>query len=115
MLKECYSRSRISNYSHEQILTVLDNKGEIHEGNSSFYAIWSKLDGNKTIYDVIKDIQSEYNITEESELMDDVLHVVETMKELGIVEYDRKFVPPINHILLCLAPSWFLRHEGHHP
>ncbi len=98
MLKECYSRSRISNYSHEQILTVLDNKGEIHEGNSSFYAIWSKLDGNKTIYDVIKDIQSEYNITEESELMDDVLHVVETMKELGIVEYDRKFVPPINHI-----------------
>lgn len=98
MLKECYSRSRISNYSQEQILTVLDNKGELYEGNSTFYEIWSRLDGNKTVFDVIKEIQIEYNIADENELRKDVLHMVEAMKELGIVEHERQHVPLINYI-----------------
>jgi len=91
-----YSRSRLSNYNSENILTVLDSNGKIFEGNFSFYEVWSKLDGKTRISEIIKNIQSQFNESDPNEIEKDILSIIDEMLKLGLIDQENKIIPQIN-------------------
>lgn len=78
MLNNYYSRKRLSNYNSTQILTIVDSKGELYEGNFAFYEIWSRLDGKHSVEEIIKDIQVEYDATEIIGFENDIISIIVT-------------------------------------
>jgi radical SAM protein with 4Fe4S-binding SPASM domain len=98
MLNSYYYRNRLSNYSSRQVITILDCNGAIYEGNYTFYEVWSRLDGKKTLNEIIGDIQNEYCIEDKSEIREDVLQIINTMKKMSIITQKRNTAPQINNI-----------------
>lgn len=98
MLNNYYSRKRLSNYNSTQILTIIDSKGELYEGNFAFYEIWSRLDGKHSVEEIIKDIQVEYDATEIIGFENDIISIIKEMLEYELIDEDNTIVPQINYI-----------------
>lgn len=98
-----YTRRRISNYSSNGILTVLDNNGAIYEGNFSFFEVWSRLDGKSSVNDIVESIQQKYYSSEPAEIENDVHSIIYEMLKYGLIVQGKSAVPQINktdnHIL----------------
>ena len=92
-----YFRNRISRYNSGQVLTVVDNNGEIYEGNYTFYEIWSMLDGHNSVHEIISYFKNKYNNFDSEEIECDIMCIFEEMIKYGLISEDRTISPQIIH------------------
>ena len=98
MLNKCCSRNRLSNLDSHNTITVLDNHGEIYEGNNAFYEVWSRLDGKTPLHVIIDIIQRKFCDTDPKIIQDDIVEIVNTMMSHGLVALNSYVSPCINMV-----------------
>jgi len=88
--KTIYFRNKISKY-FKGILFVLNDKGEIFEGNSSFYEVWKRLNGS-TVDRLLYEISDFFSIPI-TEIQNDVIDILHEMQSLNLIKNEKPSAP----------------------
>lgn len=89
-----FSRNRLSKFANGT-LTLINDSGQLYEGNETFYNIWAQFDGNKSLAEIVSEFQNQFDNSLSEEIKSDIVEIVEEMLNLGIIDELKRPVIPI--------------------
>lgn len=89
-----FYRNRLSKFD-DGTLTLINNCGQLYEGNDTFYKIWAQFDGNKSLAEIVSEFQNQFDSSLAEEIRSDIVEIVGDMLNLGIIDELKRPEMPI--------------------